>query len=183
MATSQNRHPHRRPPVGDRARPDAAMRPGSDATTGTNPHENTPGHPDARGTLPMARHLTDPAIAAGEAGRSHPTPTSDGEHTVSIRGGLVHWVAWAAAGPDEALARELAETATRAAHREAAGVALAAFERAVQLSEDPAERGLIPGTGCAIAPEASRCPRQTFTGEDFRWVGSGGWSRRAWRPS
>jgi hypothetical protein len=27
-----------------------------------NPHENTPGHPDARGTLPMARRLTDPAI-------------------------------------------------------------------------------------------------------------------------
>ncbi|EEP74779.1 transcriptional regulator [Micromonospora sp. ATCC 39149] len=44
-------------------------------------------------------------------------------------------------GPDEALARELAETATRAGNRQAAGVALAAFERAVQLSEDPAERG------------------------------------------
>ena len=26
------------------------------------PYEDTPGHPMARGTLPMARHLTDPAI-------------------------------------------------------------------------------------------------------------------------
>ncbi|RSM69611.1 LuxR family transcriptional regulator [Actinoplanes sp. ATCC 53533] len=49
--------------------------------------------------------------------------------------------AGAAAGPDEALARELTETATRAGHRQAAGVALAAFQRAVQLSEDPSERG------------------------------------------
>ncbi|GIE29383.1 LuxR family transcriptional regulator [Actinoplanes italicus] len=49
--------------------------------------------------------------------------------------------AGAAAGPDEALARELTETATRAGDRQAASVALAAFQRAVQLSEDPAERG------------------------------------------
>jgi DNA-binding CsgD family transcriptional regulator len=49
--------------------------------------------------------------------------------------------AGAAPGPDEALARELTETATRAGHRQAAGVALAALQRAVQLSADPAERG------------------------------------------
>jgi hypothetical protein len=30
--------------------------------TPDNPHENTAGHPDARGTLPMARYLLDPAI-------------------------------------------------------------------------------------------------------------------------
>ncbi|GAA0505432.1 LuxR family transcriptional regulator [Paractinoplanes deccanensis] len=47
----------------------------------------------------------------------------------------------AASGPDEALARELTETAMAAGDRQAGGVALAAFERAVQLSEDPAERG------------------------------------------
>ncbi|MBG0563776.1 ATP-binding protein [Actinoplanes aureus] len=47
----------------------------------------------------------------------------------------------AATGPDETLARELTETATRAGHRQAATVALAALQRAVQLSEDPAERG------------------------------------------
>lgn len=44
-----------------------------------NPHGNTPGHPQARGTLPMARYLTDLAIEdeiqalAAEA----PLPTVD----------------------------------------------------------------------------------------------------------
>jgi len=44
-----------------------------------SPHENTPGHPNARGTLPMARYLTDLAIEdeiqalAAEA----PLPTVD----------------------------------------------------------------------------------------------------------
>jgi hypothetical protein len=43
-----------------------------------NPHAHTPGHPNAHGTLPMAHHLTDPAIEeeiqalAAEAGL--PTP-------------------------------------------------------------------------------------------------------------
>ncbi|GAB3840350.1 hypothetical protein GCM10027610_047810 [Dactylosporangium cerinum] len=49
--------------------------------------------------------------------------------------------AGAASGPDEALATELTETAMRAGHRQAASVALAAFQQAVQLSGDPAERG------------------------------------------
>jgi hypothetical protein len=44
-----------------------------------SPNSNTPGHPEARGTLPMARKLTDPAIEeeiqalAAEA----PLPTVD----------------------------------------------------------------------------------------------------------
>jgi hypothetical protein len=44
-----------------------------------NPHANTPGHPEARGTLPMAHKLTDPAIEeeiqalAADA----PMPTTD----------------------------------------------------------------------------------------------------------
>lgn len=60
MVTSQNPdNPHRRR-IGDRGQSDAAT-PDSDPTL-TNPHENTPGHPDARGTLPMARYLTDLAI-------------------------------------------------------------------------------------------------------------------------
>jgi len=43
-----------------------------------NPHANTPGHPDAHGTLPMARYLTDPTIEeqiqalAAEAGLPDP---------------------------------------------------------------------------------------------------------------
>ncbi|GAA2480304.1 ATP-binding protein [Winogradskya humida] len=49
--------------------------------------------------------------------------------------------AGAATGPDEILARELTETATRADRQQAAGVALLALERAAQLSESPAERG------------------------------------------
>ncbi|MBG0563851.1 helix-turn-helix transcriptional regulator [Actinoplanes aureus] len=47
----------------------------------------------------------------------------------------------AADGPDEELARQLTETATRAQHRQAAGIAMTAFERAARLSEDPAARG------------------------------------------
>lgn len=72
MATSHDSHTHPRP-VGEQAPPDVVSPPASigtmpaepDATPTNphhNPHENTPGHPDARGTLPMARHLTDPAI-------------------------------------------------------------------------------------------------------------------------
>jgi hypothetical protein len=57
MATSQaTPTPDRRQPS-DPAHPDAAPHDGDG-----NPHANTPGHPDARGTLPMARHLTDLAI-------------------------------------------------------------------------------------------------------------------------
>jgi hypothetical protein len=60
MATSQTTPtPGRRPP-GDPAHPGAAP-PERDVDPG-NPHANTPGHPQARGTLPMARHLTDLAI-------------------------------------------------------------------------------------------------------------------------
>jgi DNA-binding CsgD family transcriptional regulator len=61
--------------------------------------------------------------------------------------------AGAAAGPDEALARELTETATRAGDRQAASVALAAFQRAVQLSEDPAERGRRLLSAAEVAAE------------------------------
>jgi len=59
----------------------------------------------------------------------------------------------AADGPDETLARELTETATRAGHRQAVGVALAAFERAVQLSEDPTERGRRLLSAAEVAAE------------------------------
>lgn len=47
----------------------------------------------------------------------------------------------AADGPDEQLAEELTETARQAGYRQAAAIALAAFERAVRLSEDPVARG------------------------------------------
>src|SRR6266508_5306990 len=56
MATSQTTPtPGRRPPR-DPAHPGAAPDDGADPV---NPYENTPGHPDARGTLPMAHYLTD----------------------------------------------------------------------------------------------------------------------------
>lgn len=51
----------------------------TDSDSHANPHADTPGHPEARGTLPMARKLTDPAIEeeiqalAAEA----PLPTVD----------------------------------------------------------------------------------------------------------
>ena len=66
--------------------------------------------------------------------------------------GLWHQAA-AAAGPDEALARELTEVAVRAARRQAVGPALAAVNRAVQLSQDPAERGHRQLWACALAHE------------------------------
>jgi hypothetical protein len=50
-----------------------------DCVPADNPHADTPGHPHARGTLPMASKLTDPAIEeeiqalAAEA----PLPTID----------------------------------------------------------------------------------------------------------
>ncbi len=76
MATSQTTPtPGRRPPR-DPAHPGAAPDDGADPV---NPYENTPGHPDARGTLPMAHYLTDLAIEdeiqalAAEA----PLPTVD----------------------------------------------------------------------------------------------------------
>lgn len=57
MATSQPpEHPRRRR-LGDRA-PTGEATPTGEPTP-DNPHANTPGHPDARGTLPMARYLLD----------------------------------------------------------------------------------------------------------------------------
>ncbi|GAA2509469.1 helix-turn-helix transcriptional regulator [Winogradskya humida] len=50
-------------------------------------------------------------------------------------------LAAATAGPDEEVARRLTDAAWRAGERQAVAVALATLERAVQLSEDPAERG------------------------------------------
>jgi hypothetical protein len=76
MATSQTTPPPGRHQPGASAQPDAA--PDSGATP-ANPYENIPGHPDARGTLPMAHYLTDLAIEdeiqalAAEA----PLPTVD----------------------------------------------------------------------------------------------------------
>ncbi|MEV6303080.1 AAA family ATPase [Actinoplanes sp. NPDC051861] len=49
--------------------------------------------------------------------------------------------AGAAAEPDERLAEELTEIAHQACYRQAVAIALAAFEQAVRLSEDPAARG------------------------------------------
>jgi hypothetical protein len=64
MVTNQHPHtPRRRPRVGDRATADPAAPPSGDGSLPHhNPYDQTPGHPDARGTLPMAHYLTDPAI-------------------------------------------------------------------------------------------------------------------------
>lgn len=42
--------------------PDGSDRSATAEDSTDTSHENTPGHPDARGTLPMARLLTDPAV-------------------------------------------------------------------------------------------------------------------------
>src|SRR5262245_34075481 len=62
MATSQTSNtPRRGPSVGDGSATEAGIPHGGDPAA-DDPHEHTPGHPNARGTLPMAKHLTDPAI-------------------------------------------------------------------------------------------------------------------------
>jgi hypothetical protein len=49
-----------------RRRPPTSTNPADhvpDPSPSTHPrHQTTPGHPDSRGTLPLARHLTDPNI-------------------------------------------------------------------------------------------------------------------------
>jgi len=62
MATSHTPNPQRRRrSVGDRSATGAATPPGTGPAPDSNSHEDTPGHPNARGTLPMAKHLPDPA--------------------------------------------------------------------------------------------------------------------------
>jgi hypothetical protein len=63
MAASQKRPiPRPRPrPLGDEPLTEPATPEDSDPAP-DNPHANTPSHPNARGTLPMARYLTYPAI-------------------------------------------------------------------------------------------------------------------------
>ncbi|WP_431726931.1 hypothetical protein [Verrucosispora sp. TAA-831] len=84
MATSQNPNPRRRPSLGDRSATGPATPPGTDPTPDTHRHDT--GHPNARGTLPMARHLSTPSTNAPvrvESRRDRPTPTGDGSAGVS----------------------------------------------------------------------------------------------------
>ncbi|BCB76559.1 LuxR family transcriptional regulator [Phytohabitans flavus] len=87
---------------------------------------------------PLLRSALYQAATAAQRRRVHAalaeTVAADPERRVWHR-------AAAASGPDEALARELTETARRAGRRQAASIALAAFERAARLSEDRAARG------------------------------------------
>jgi hypothetical protein len=74
MATSQHSDPPRRHRPGDRAR-----RPGEPAPAGgdaapVNPHEHSPGQPDARGTSPVANTAPTPAstgVAGAEPRHDH----------------------------------------------------------------------------------------------------------------
>lgn len=72
MATSQNPHSPRRRRLCDRSVTGAATPPGTgptpDSTTEPATTEHHCGHPNARGTLPMANHpSTPPAPTTGEA--------------------------------------------------------------------------------------------------------------------
>ena len=78
--------------------------------------------------------------AAGPAERSRAHAALAGVLAAAPDRRLWHRAA-AATGPDEDLARELADTAVHAAYRQTVAVALTALERAARLSEDPAERG------------------------------------------
>lgn len=61
--------------------------------------------------------------------------------------------AWAVTGPEEELARDLTAAALAATERQAVSIALAALHRAVQLSEDPGERGHRQVWACDLAHE------------------------------
>ncbi|MGW4461823.1 AAA family ATPase [Micromonospora sp. NPDC004704] len=87
---------------------------------------------------PLLRSALYQSATAGQRRRVHAALaevlSGDPERSVWHR-------AAAASGPDEELARQLTEVATRAQHRQAPGIALAAFEQAARLSENPAARG------------------------------------------
>ena len=80
MATSQTPNTsRRRPSVGDGSATDAATPPGTD-TTPENTTEHNTGHPNAQGTLPMARHPSTPRANVPvrvEPRRDRPGPATD----------------------------------------------------------------------------------------------------------
>ncbi len=81
MATSQNSHtPRRRPSVGDRSGTGTATPPGTDPTPDST---NDTGHPNARGTLPMARHpFAPPTTDLGEAQAPAPAGVSAADRAI-----------------------------------------------------------------------------------------------------
>lgn len=88
MATSQSpQHPRRRPAVGDRSAPEAATPPSTDLTPDPT---TTPGHPHARGTLPMAKYLTDPQTEAEIQALARTAPRMTVDQAVRI-GRLLRW--------------------------------------------------------------------------------------------
>ena len=90
MATSQHPNtPRRRPSVSDRPAPGADTPPGADPPP-DNPHEHTPGHPNARGTLPMAKHLTDPATEDEIQALARTAPRMTADQAVRIAR-LLRW--------------------------------------------------------------------------------------------
>ena len=89
MATSHHRKSsRRRPPAGDGSATGAATPPSTDPTPNTNEH--TPGHPNARGTLPMAKHLTDPAIEDEIQALARTAPPMSVDQAIRI-GRLLRW--------------------------------------------------------------------------------------------
>lgn len=71
MATSQNPNtPQRRIPIGDRSRDDEQPAPRGPAAPD---YDHTPGHPNVRGTLPMACQPSTPIVRATVDAGSRPT--------------------------------------------------------------------------------------------------------------
>jgi DNA-binding CsgD family transcriptional regulator len=95
--------------------------------------------------------------------------------------GIWHRAA-AATGPDEALARELTETARRGAYRQAASVALAALERAAQLSEDEHQRNsrLLSAADMAAEQGDSETVRRLLRDVESRHLRPAEAARWAW---
>ncbi|MEV4176281.1 AAA family ATPase [Nonomuraea sp. NPDC049709] len=86
---------------------------------------------------PLLRSALRQSASAAQRRRAHACLAA----VVATENRQVWHRAAAAAGPDEALAADLAAVATRARYAQAASIALTAMERAAQLSEDPYERG------------------------------------------
>ncbi|GAA1868932.1 helix-turn-helix transcriptional regulator [Asanoa iriomotensis] len=97
---------------------------------------------------PLLRSALRQQAGAGDRRRIHSALAEVLSHQPERR--LWHRAS-AESGRNEALARELTEAAVGASERQAIAVALAAVSRAVQLSEDPAERGRRQVWACDLA--------------------------------
>jgi len=113
----------------------------------------TPSPAGFRFRHPLIRSAVQHATPSAERGRAHAA-------LAEVLAGTVESAVWhraaAASGPDEAIAEALDAAADRAYGRGACDVAIAAYERAAQLTVDPQARALRLAAGAQIALQVGR---------------------------